>query len=282
VYTRWRDKVLAGDSFAHVMALLPAAAMQHDQDVVIAKAVALAGTDPERGAMLARTALALGQAGWVDRIVQPLLAKAPTRALYQIAAQAAAATGRPADALADLEHAEDASSDEPAPIAEVRAELGSILGLAQQLAVQSTGAARDQLVARAMRWGDRWRAVDPNNPQIDQRLGTLLLAVGDRAGAWRQLSSTIERDPWSSAGYTVVAEAFEQQGKLDDALPFWQQAIVIDQTNPTPRLRKAQALLALGRAKDGDALLHQITDQKWHDVWSGVVEQAHEALAHGR
>ena len=39
---------------------------------------------------------------------------------------------------------------------------------------------------------------------------------------------------------------------------FWQQAIVIDQTNPTPRLRKAQALIALGRDAEGDALLHEI------------------------
>jgi hypothetical protein len=49
----------------------------------------------------------------------------------------------------------------------------------------------------------------------------------------------------------MVAEAFERQGKLADALAFWQQAIVIDQTNPTPRLRgiayQARELLERGK-----------------------------------
>jgi tetratricopeptide (TPR) repeat protein len=109
-----------------------------------------------------------------------------------------------------------------------------------------------------------------------------MLSIGDAAAAWRQLSSTIERDPWSGEGYTVVAESFERQGKLIDALPFWQQAIVIDQTNPTPRLRKAQALIALGRFAEGDALLGEIARRTWHEQWSGVAEQARELLQRSR
>src|SRR5262249_3466652 len=104
----------------------------------------------------------------------------------------------------------------------------------------------------------------------------------DNAGAWRQLSSTIERDPWSGSGYMVVAEAFERQGKVNDALPFWQQAVGIDQTNPTPRLRKAQALIALGRRAEGGKLLRDITSQKWHDVWSSVVYQAQALEQQGK
>jgi tetratricopeptide (TPR) repeat protein len=124
--------------------------------------------------------------------------------------------------------------------------------------------------------------IDPGNADIDRQVGNLLLALGDGAGAWRQLSSTIERDPWSSAGYTTVADAFEQQGKVGDALELWQQAIVIDQTNPTPRLRKAQALYALGRAQEADALLEQITKQKWHAMWQGVVYQAQNLIDRGK
>jgi hypothetical protein len=62
----------------------------------------------------------------------------------------------------------------------------------------------------------------------------------------------------------------------------WQQAIVIDQTNPTPRLRKAQALIALGRIAEGDALLAQIANGKWHDMWSSTVYQAKNLLARGK
>src|SRR5262249_46600405 len=147
----------------------------------------------------------------------------------------------------------------------VRGELSQILQITRRLAAQSTGAARTDAVNRAMTWGERWRAIDPGNTAIDQELGELMLAVGDPRAAWRQLSSAIDRDPWSGAGYTMVAEAFEHQGRLGDALPYWQQAIVIDQTDPTPRLRKAQALIALGRSTEGDALLAEITHRRWHD-----------------
>ena len=101
-------------------------------------------------------------------------------------------------------------------------------------------------------------------------------------GAWRQLSSAIERDPWSSAGYTTVADTFEREGKVADALELWQQAIVIDQTNPTPRLRKAQALIALGRTAEGDALLDQVANGTWHPIWSSVVYQAKDLIARGK
>ena len=57
--------------------------------------------------------------------------------------------------------------------------------------------------------------------------------------------------------------------------------IVIDQTNPTPRVRKAQALIALGRGKDGDAILKDIVGRKWHDKWEGVMYQAHDLLDRG-
>jgi thioredoxin-like negative regulator of GroEL len=109
-----------------------------------------------------------------------------------------------------------------------------------------------------------------------------LLAVGDRAAAWRALSSSIERDPWSGGGYMTVAAAFEHAGKVADALPFWHQAVIIDQTNPTPRLRQAQALIALGRTREGDDLLRQITSQHWHDQWSDVVYQAQALLARAK
>jgi len=86
----------------------------------------------------------------------------------------------------------------------------------------------------------------------------------------------------AGAGYMTVAAAFEQQGRVEDALAFWQQAIVIEQTNPTPRLRKAQALIALGRHDEGDALLREIANGKWHDIWSGVPYQAKYLLEQRR
>jgi tetratricopeptide (TPR) repeat protein len=276
VYAQWRGKVLAGSSYDHVMALLPAVQQHGDVLTVLARAAELAGDATDRQVELARMALTYGQSGWARTRIHALVAKSPTREVYQLAAQIAQSTGDVAEALTDLERAEDLGATDRVDLSTVRAELAQIISVAQQLAQQTTGTERDRTVQRALVWGDRWRAIDAGNPQIDRALGDLLLAVGDEAGAWRQLSTAIERDPWSGTGYMTVADTFEHRGKVADSLPFWQQAIVIDQTNPTPRLRKAQALIALGRTDEGERLLHDITSEKWHDTWSGIVYQAQE------
>jgi hypothetical protein len=283
IWTQWRDRVLAGDSFAHVQALLPLAAQRPaDVPVVLARAVQLAGPDVVKQVAVARSALAYGQRGWAERLLEPLANTAPSRDVYQLLAAARIADGKLEGALAALEAAQGVDLDGPADIEVVRAELGQILWVAEQLAMQSSGAPRAAAIRKALAWGDRWRTIDPGNTQIDTRLGHLLLAAGDAAGAWRQLSSVIERDPWSGEGYMAVAATFEEQGKAEAALPYWDQAIRIDQTNPTPRLRKAQVLIALGRTGEGDALLREIARGKWHDVWSNIVYQANDLLARGQ
>jgi len=283
VWATWRERVLAGTSYEHVMALVFAAAQQGGEVTpILARAAELAGDDAGRKLTLAQLAISRGLGAWADALVRPLLQAQPSHDLYQLVASIAIQQGRLGEALADLEAAQAAGADDAVDIATVRGELTQILEIARRIAVASAGAVRAQAVTRALTWGQRWRAIDPGNIEIDQRLGELMLAIGDTQAAWRQLSSTIERDPWSGTGYTVVADAFERQGRVADALAFWQQAIVIDQTNPTPRLRKAQALIALGRSAEGDALLAEIAHRRWHEQWSGIAEQAREMLERGK
>jgi hypothetical protein len=107
-------------------------------------------------------------------------------------------------------------------------------------------------------------------------------AVGDSSAGWRYMSTAIERAPWSSTGYIVVAEDFERQDRYAEALPFWEQAIVIDQTDPTLRFRAASALIRIGRYSEAEALLAEIVRRTWHEQWSLVVSQAKELLAQTR
>ncbi|MEO7095157.1 MAG: VIT domain-containing protein, partial [Polyangiales bacterium] len=283
IYTAWRDRVLAGTSYDHVMSLLPAAQQQRtDLPAIFARAVELAGSDIDKKVSIARMAVAYGLAPFAQSVIEPLLKQKGTRELYQLAAALALQQGRTADALGYLESAQTTAGDEAVNLTTVRTELTQIITVARDLAMQRTGAQRDAIVAKAMAWGAKWRAIDAGNTDIDQQLGELQLAVGNTEEAWRQLSTVIERDPMAGAGYSTVAETFERRGKVSEALPFWQQAIVIDQTNPTPRLRKAQALIALGRSAEGDALLKDIVDHKWHDVWSNVPYQAKYLLERGK
>lgn len=280
-WSAWRDRVQAAGSYDHVVALIAAADTSIPApsiDPMFDRAAALAGADVPRMIQLAQLAVRLGRSAWAEAHLRPLAAAHPSHDLHQLLATLALTQNRHADALADLEAAQVAAGDEPIDLAQLRREMSQIIQVAQTVAVQSSGAARLAAVTRALTWGDRWRAVDPSNPQIDRALGELLLSVGDPQAAWRQLSTMIERDPWSGAGYTAVADTLERQGKVAESLDYWQLAIVIDQTDPTPRLRKAQALFALGRNPEGAALLREITRRRWHANWEGVVYQA-QALA---
>src|SRR6185312_3569926 len=64
VYAQWRNKVMAGSSYDHVMALLPAAQQHQDVLPVLAHAAELAGDATDRQVELARMALTYGQPGW--------------------------------------------------------------------------------------------------------------------------------------------------------------------------------------------------------------------------
>ncbi len=283
LWTRWRDRVLAGTSYDHVMALAQLAA-QHPTDAhaIFARAIELAGDDVDRQVHIANIAVAHNLPALAEVLVDELVKKHDTAELHQLAAQFAQQQRRTSDALAHLEAAQRASADEAVTISTVRSELRTIIATAKELALESTGTARHAAVERAMQWGAKWRAIDPGNPDIDRLLGELQLAVGNQREAWRQLSGVIERDPMAGAGYITVAEAFEARGKVEEALDYWQQAIVIEQTNPTPRVRKAQALIALGRTAEGDALLEQVAKGTWHDIWMGQVYQAKSLLERGK
>ncbi|HEY4059181.1 MAG TPA: VIT domain-containing protein [Kofleriaceae bacterium] len=277
LWAAWRDKVLASTSFSHVIGLARMNQGQPgDTNALLSRALVLAGDDTDKQLAVAYLATSVGQAPIAQGIVDKLLVKKPTRELHQLDAQILLAQQRMGEALDHLEAAQTAGADEAVDINTVRAEIGQIISLAARIAQQQNGPARDKYVARAMEWGAKWRKLDPGNSQIDKALGELQLSVGNKDEAWRQLSTMIERDPMQGTGYMDVAETFENQGRAAEALDFWEQAIRIDQTNPTPRLRKARALIALGRTKEGDAIVDEILSRKWHDMWWNVVYEAQQ------
>ncbi|HEY4175910.1 MAG TPA: VIT domain-containing protein [Kofleriaceae bacterium] len=277
LWASWRDKVIAGNSFSHVIGLARMGqGTPGDLNMLLARALVLAGDDQDRQLAVAYLASSVDQAAIAQDIVDKALAKKPSRELHQLDAQILLRQQRLGDALDHLEAAQTAGADEQVDINTVRAEIGQIIGLAARIAQQQSGAQRDKYVARAMEWGARWRALDPGNATIDKLLGELQLSVGNKDEAWRQLSTVIERDPMQGTGYMTVAETFEGQGRAAEALDFWEQAIRLDQTNPTPRLRKARALIALGRTKEGDAIVDEILSRKWHDMWWSVIYEAQQ------
>lgn len=279
-WTAYRNGILDRGDFDDVMALL-AGAMQigeADVDRILGRAADLAAGDPDAIAEIVGRALALGQVDRAAPLLDTALALESTPELLRLAAQVAERQGRVTDAADYLDKAIKAEGDEPVTLAALRMDMQHLLALRGRVALLATGAARDTALDAAVELSDRWRDLDPDNGAIDRQIGELLLAGGRRDEAWRQLSTAIERHPMEGDGWALVAEVMEKEGRLDESLTYWQQAVVIDQTNPTWRMRKAQTLFALGREDEGKAMLKEITGTKWHERWMNVTYQVQTML----
>ncbi len=279
-WTAYRTRLLGSDRLADVMTLLSTSTQlgEGDLDRVVGRASDLAAGDLDAQAAIIEHALQYGQLDRAVPLLDAALARGATPALHRLAAQVAERQGRVAAAADHLEQALDGEADGGTPLAQFRADMQRLLAMRGRLAVIATGAARDAGVAAALVVANRWRELDPDNAAVDRQIGELLLAAGQPEEAWRQLSTAIERHPTDGDGWALVAEVMEKEGRLDDALGYWQQAVVIDQTNPTWRLRRAQTLYALGRDAEALAQLEDIHAIKWHQRWWNITYQVDQLI----
>ncbi|HPH67575.1 MAG TPA: hypothetical protein PLF40_17585, partial [Kofleriaceae bacterium] len=113
---------------------------------------------------------------------------------------------------------------------------------------------------------------------IDQIASSALFAVGAEAEAWRQLSTAIERQPLAATGWVLAAQAYEDHAKIAEAIKFWHEAVILDQTNPRWRIRQAKAMMASGQTDAGKALLQATLAQRWHQQYEWELEDARYLL----
>ncbi len=285
--TAWRlaweqaaGRVLASDRIDHLLALAPHAYQQQlgNLDALLGRATALVATQPGEALAVASTCLELDRPLLAERALAALPTTRRTPAAERVVAAIASRLARPADAAAALDRAL-AGEAAPADAMAAQRRGNDYRQLVSQYAAVATaaiGADRSAAVVALLDVAARWRAELPQTPGLDATLGTALLQIGEPAQAWRQLSTVIERAPMEGSGWATVADAFERGGRADEAVTYWREAIILDQTNPTPRLRQAQLFYALGRLAEGDARLREITSRTWHANWSGIRWQADE------
>ena len=283
VHARWRDRVLAEGNFAHVMAL--AGVQQYDSaDALLpalGRANALAGKDQRKVAAVAGIAVSRGMASLAWMLVRPLLYQSGDAALWpqlaRFASMLAAQTSQPEEALRALElaiAAERAAGHE-ARASSVRGDYQQLLTFSKDLALRAQGAERTAAVDKALRLTSEWRSLDPAGP-ADRMMAQVWFGVGDKAAAFRLLSSDIDRDPMSGATWAAVAEQFQAAGRLEDSLPYWHEAVILDQTNPTWRIQHARALLALDRKPEARDVLDEVLRRRWHVRWEWTLYEARE------
>lgn len=280
-FPRWRDRVLAQGSFAHVMMLIQQAPYDRELDTAraLARAAELAGSDQHRLAQVTEQALAHRQAGWAWLTLRPLLDTAISPRLARIAAAAAQLADQPEQALRALELAVRATLDGPGALSasSLRLELAQLLGYAAQAVARDTGARRAGILAKAEEYAARWRELDPQG-HAERALAQVYLAAGQVPEALRLLSSAIDRDPMSGAAWAELAVQLQSVGKVEESVPLWHEAVILDQTNPTWRVRKAQALVGLGRRAEAREVLREIVARRWNVRWEWEVQEARSLL----
>jgi tetratricopeptide (TPR) repeat protein len=242
----WRPyltRVLADGDYDHVMTLAASAQQMGrtaDVDRALGKATELAADDRSRLVEILQLAVDLGQTERAAVLLPVVTTGDPDPALERLAMELALAQGNPGEAADHLQRAID-SDPNPAPLAMVRNDFATLIALRGRVAQLAVGTAKDDAIAQVLSASRRWREIDPANATIDGLVGELLLNLDRPEEGLRQLSTAIERDPLDGAGWIKVADTLERHGRYDQALAMWQEALVIDQTNPGPRLRKAQA-----------------------------------------
>lgn len=332
-FARWRDRVLTGGDFGHVLALIRALPYGGDADVVrvFDRAAALASGDADQVMTLAVLAAARGQAPWahafltpyVDRAVQlvanagqpaasisspgtsdkpatPSTRRDPTldpwtsdRAAPRGAASAGAtSTGATLPAVASpelLRLASQLAQQLGQPTAALRSlqtaiamdeggtadDYSRLLQLSREITMSTAPAERDPVITRAKRWARDWRAADPGGG-ADALLAQLLFAAGDNDAAFRVLSSRIDRDPMSGEAWAAIATQFQSAGRVEQSLPYWHEAVILDQTNPTWRVNNARALAAVGRSAEAQQILREVLRRRWHNRWEWTIYEARE------
>ena len=297
-YARWRDRVMDGGDLPHVLALIRALPYEASDDLlrILDRAAVLAGGDADQVMGLAALASTRGQVPWALGYLRPFVDRmeatlAPTStglvtgsaaaaitssALARLASGLAQQQRQPAEALRSLQLALALDGGGTA------LDYSRLLQLSKELAQQSPPAERPAVVARAERWAAQWRAAEPGGP-ADALLAQLLFATGDSNGAFRVLSSSIDRDPMSGAAWGGIAEQFEAAGLVERSLPYWHEAVILDQTNPTWRIRHARALLAVGQADAARQILAEVLRRRWHQRFEWTLYEARQLYgARGR
>lgn len=287
-WNRWRDAVHRSGDAGRLVGFLAAARMLGETGEVhrVLAGLDFARVDLDQGLALARLVLDAGQPADAQRILRGLLARAPDDpALLDLAAAIAQREGRLTEAAELAERA--LAGETELPLTRLRAAYGAIFDLrarlAQSLAEPDGAVPGDSSAAPARHPLDlaldvaaRWRAEDPDNPEIDERCAALLFALGHVDEALRHLDSIAERHPAEGAAHARVAEALEREGRIDDADRRWQQAIDVEPTNPTWLVRRAHNLLAAGDPAGARDLARRVVGGKWQDRFNAAVQDARD------
>ena len=277
-WSRWRAAVQKSNDARLLIAFINAAQTLGATDEIhrVLVGAELERIDPVGGARLVLLLARAGLLADARTVLRPLLAAAPNEpALLALAAILAEHQG---DLVAAADLGERALAGRgDLPLAQLRAAYRTLLDLRARVAITRDRTAKTDErdpIDLALDVAARWRAEDPDNPEIDERCAGLLFAVGQPAEALRHLDSISERHPADGSAHARVARVLEKEGRFDEADQRWQRAAAVEPTDPTWLLGRAHNRLATGDTTTARALVDQVVAGAWQQRFFAGVEEA--------
>lgn len=159
----------------------------------------------------------------------------------------------------------------------VRADYGNLLQHYQQLATALSMLEKDapqEFVAKVVRAADRWRALDPANPQPCQQAARILQTLGAKELAWDYLTTPIGMKPNEAAPWLGLAQALQQDAEFELADRAFVQAYEAEPTNAEILWNRAANLTTIGRMDQARAVYRQIAEGTWQPRFQWLQQQA--------
>ena len=150
-------------------------------------------------------------------------------------------------------------------------------GLLKVVDLKNSDVVRD-LVSRIVKAGDRWRSLDPATSDACFRTARLLHQLGEKELAWSYWTTPLADQPRSAEQWKSLAIEMNNKDFVDRSHTAYTTAFECEPTNPEILWHHAATLKARGRQAEGAALLKQIADGQWQPRFSGIQQQAKDAL----
>jgi ferric-dicitrate binding protein FerR (iron transport regulator)/tetratricopeptide (TPR) repeat protein len=214
-----------------------------------------------------------------------ILDKSPM--MWRLSSMIAEKRGQTIRQFADLERALDlefAAMPETFNVEKIRRDYDQLLAHYQWLADASVSlkvAPPADLLAKTIRYADRWRSLDPEVNDVCNRTASVLRTIGgDNASAlaWDYVTTPLALRPNESSPWLSLAESAKREGDLALADRCYREAYTAEPTNAQILWDRAQLLQRRGHEAEARKIMRQIVDGDWQDRFSGVKTQARQII----
>jgi hypothetical protein len=135
------------------------------------------------------------------------------------------------------------------------------------------------LAARAIKFADRWRSLDPDPTAACQKASRVLRQLGEPELAWEYLTSPLAAGTNQAEPLKKLGDELQQSGELDLAAKALGAAYAAEPTNAELLWQQINVLMQAGKSSEAQPLLRKLADGTWQPRFATYQSQARALLS---